>query len=263
MISRRCGIRSCRLSCWCCRVSLRQGRGGQAAAPTRSVPARRGRCRLSDRFGVAGQGGRQDLPHGGAGESRRWRDPDPFTEPAPSPRDDGHGRSRASSSCAARSSARKPSPWCGASPVSWPTWPRRRCETRTRSCVTRAGPPADDEPAASCRGRAGQYPATHPPGGRADPDPSGRPGARRRGPAGQPARPGCPADPQGPSGQADRVRLQGPNRRRRRRRRPRPQRGDRQPTRRAATASKQPRAGTCTPNTTLSSVSVPMLSWAV
>src|SRR5919108_416500 len=46
-------------------------------------------------------------------------------------------------------------------------------------------------------------------GGGAGPVPAGRPDAGRRAPAGQPPRPGCPADPQGPPRQAGRVRVQG------------------------------------------------------
>jgi IS5 family transposase len=66
-----------------------------------------------------------------------------------------------------------------------------------------------------------------PPGGRADPDPAGRAGARQRDPAGQPARSRRPADPQRAPGQTGRVRLQGPGRGQRRRGDPRPQRRDR------------------------------------
>ena len=61
-------------------------------------------------------------------------------------------------------------------------------------------------------------------GGGPDPQPAGRGDARVGHPAGQPARPRRPPDPQGPARQAGGVRLQGPGRRQRRRDRPRPHR---------------------------------------
>ena len=71
-----------------------QGRGGEAAADEPGPCRHHGRGGgggVSDRFGVAGQGGRTDRADRGADEGRRRRDPHPIPGSAPRCRSAGAG----------------------------------------------------------------------------------------------------------------------------------------------------------------------------
>ena len=95
-------------------------------------------------------------------------------------------------------------------------------------------------PAAAGAERAGGHDRAHRHDHRPDPVPAGRAAAPKRDPAGQPARPRCAADPQGPHRPPSRIRVQGPGHRQRRRHCPGLRRGiRRRPGRAAARARHQ------------------------